>query len=126
MASSALTSGRSFRSPHQERSLLLPLDPVCRSSLLYIGVIKSVTDNRDALRTRAKLCTRDDLRTRVDVFNDSAIVHLQQTGREKQQHRRVSNKTRQHTEKQAQKTLVAGILITLLDLYVSSHTHCQE
>ena len=34
---------------------------------------------RDALRTRAELCARDDLRTRVDVFNDSAIHNVYHT-----------------------------------------------
>ena len=56
---------------------------------------------------------------------DTAIVRIQQT-REENNKIDVSQKDFQHTEKQAQKTLVAGILITLLDLYVSSNTHCHE
>ena len=33
----------------------------------------------DALRTCPELCTRDDLRTRVDMFNDSAIHNVYHT-----------------------------------------------
>ena len=59
---------------------------------------------RDALRTRAELCTRDDLRNRVDVFNDSAIHNVYQL------RSRLRNKSKQR------------VTICLVRIQTSQHT----